>query len=284
MLTHKSGKCYLGSQADDFIKYFIKKKTHVSFFYDAEELRFEIQSEDVVHVEKREVTMSILGTLISKGYKTVRVRFTVTPRKEDITKSCLEYTFEFDKKINKENNYSGKTKIVESLLTYIVISDSNNRRSDDNFEYNSIYVGYPAEECFKRYVKAFEENVDVNVEDVKSKNRKFTMSFNDAPNLRDPYSGDVGVFERVEVTITITPKKHDNISSRVEWTMKVDKVDDTAKLEPTTVSSASVARVELHLFDFGSESSFRGEEDVTRGFEPSLERRSTPKDNQARHQ
>ena len=119
---------------------------------NVEELRFEIVSDD--DVAKRTVTISILGTLISEGYKTVKARITVTPREEDITKSCLEYTFEFD----KIKNHIRKTEIVESLLTYIDISDTNNNRSDDNFKYNSFDAGYPAEEYFKRKVKAFKED------------------------------------------------------------------------------------------------------------------------------
>ncbi|KAL0670284.1 hypothetical protein Bca4012_032988 [Brassica carinata] len=194
MLTHKSGKRYLVSPAEEFIKYFIRKKSHVSFFYAAEELRFEIVSDD--DVAKRTVTMSILGTLISEGYKTVKARITVTPREEDITKSCLEYTFEFD----KIKNHVRKTEIVESLLTYINISDTNNNRSDDNFKYNSFDAGYPAEEYFKRKVKAFkEDDDDVTVGDVNRKNKRFTVSFISAPFLSDSYE-DGSIFQSMEVT------------------------------------------------------------------------------------
>ncbi|CAF1860848.1 unnamed protein product [Brassica napus] len=219
MLTHKSGKRYLVSPAEEFIKYFIRKKSHVSFFYAAEELRFEIVSDD--DVAKRTVTMSILGTLISEGYKTVKARITVTPREEDITKSCLEYTFEFD----KIKNHIRKTEIVESLLTYIDISDTNNNRSDDNFKYNSFDAGYPAEEYFKRKVKAFkEDDDDVTVGGVNRKNKRFTVSFISAPFLSDSYE-DGSIFQSMEVTITITPKKDDNSRSRVKWTIKVEKFD-----------------------------------------------------------
>ena len=115
-----------------------------------EDLKFEILSADIA---SRTVTVTILGTLISKSYNMVKATFTVAPREEDITKSCLEYTFEF----NEINNYIGITVIVESLLTYILISDGNNINGD-NFKYNSFDAGYPAEECFKRYVNEFSDD------------------------------------------------------------------------------------------------------------------------------
>ncbi|CAF2277623.1 BnaA04g13380D [Brassica napus] len=219
MLTHKSGKLEIQSPADEFIKYFIRKKSHVSFFYAAEDLRFEILSEDVA---SRTVTVTILGTLISKSYKMVTATFTVAPREEDITKSCLEYTFEFD----DINNYIGKTVIVESLLTYILISDGNNIKGD-NFKYNSFDAGYPAEECFKRYVNEFSDDDDVRMENAKKQKRIFTVSFRNAPNLADDmYDDDESIFQMMEVTVTITPKKGDNNRSCVKWTIKVEKVDD----------------------------------------------------------
>ncbi|KAH0850372.1 hypothetical protein HID58_095586 [Brassica napus] len=211
MLTHKSGKLEIQSPADEFIKYFIRKN-HVSFFYAAEDLRFEILSEDVA---SRTVTVTILGTLISKSYKMVTATFTVAPREEDITKSCLEYTFEFD----DINNYIGKTVIVESLLTYILISDGNNIKGD-NFKYNSFDAGYPAEECFKRYVNEFSDDDDVRMENAKKQKRIFTVSFRNAPNLADD------MYDDDEITVTITPKKGDNNRSCVKWTIKVEKVDD----------------------------------------------------------
>ncbi|CAH8337130.1 unnamed protein product [Eruca vesicaria subsp. sativa] len=224
MSEQKTGKLDIGSQADDFIKYFMREKTHVSFFYDAEELRFEIQSEDVVHVEKREVTMSILGTLISKSYNMVEATFTVTPRKEDITKSCVEYTFEFDEKIN---NCTEETEIVESLLTYILISDGNNTNGDD-FRYNSFVAGYPATECFKRYLNEFRDDDDVSLVEVNSRPKRiFTVAFNDAPNLVVHMDDeDESLFQSIEVTITITPMKDDNRRSHVNWTIKVQKSED----------------------------------------------------------
>ncbi|KAG2286451.1 hypothetical protein Bca4012_032989 [Brassica carinata] len=208
MLTHKSGKLEIQSPADEFIKYFIRKKSHVSFFYAAEDLKFEILSADIA---SRTVTVTILGTLISKSYKMVKATFTVAPREEDITKSCLEYTFEF----NEINNYIGITVIVESLLTYILISDGNNINGD-NFKYNSFDAGYPAEECFKRYVNEFSDD-----------EKDIYGEFRNAPNLADDmYDDDESIFQMMEVTVTITPKKGDNNRSCVKWTIKVEKVDD----------------------------------------------------------
>ncbi|CAN7017701.1 unnamed protein product [Brassica oleracea var. botrytis] len=219
MLTHKSGKLEIQSPADEFIKYFIRKKSHVSFFYAAEDLKFEILSADIA---SRTVTVTILGTLISKSYKMVKATFTVAPREEDITKSCLEYTFEF----NEINNYIGITVIVESLLTYILISDGNNINGD-NFKYNSFDAGYPAEECFKRYVNEFSDDDDVRMENANNQKRIFTVSFRNAPNLADDmYDDDESIFQMMEVTVTITPKKGDNNRSCVKWTIKVEKVDD----------------------------------------------------------
>ncbi|KAG2318751.1 hypothetical protein Bca4012_055060 [Brassica carinata] len=206
MTTYKSsGKLDLESPAVEFIEHLTRKNNHVSFFFAAVDLRFQVEQKDS---ETRAVTMSILGNLISKSYKTVEATFTVAPG-DDMTASCLAYTFEFER---ISNNIEDK-KIVESLLTYIRLSDVSYKRK---FKHNSIDAGYPAEECFKDFVKAFEDDDEVELGGVDWQKRTFTMSFISAPSMMEN-------FETIKVTITVIPKKE---GSRVKWSIEVEKIDD----------------------------------------------------------
>ncbi|WZZ10715.1 hypothetical protein YC2023_096636 [Brassica napus] len=133
MATYKSsGKLDLESPAVEFIEHLTRKKNHVSFFFAAVDLRFEVEPKDS---ETRAVTISIHGNL-TESYKTAKATFTVAPV-DDLTASCLAYTFEFEK---ISQNIEDK-KIVESLLTYISLSDVSYKRK---FKHNSIDTGAPS--------------------------------------------------------------------------------------------------------------------------------------------
>ncbi|KAG2257402.1 hypothetical protein Bca52824_076696 [Brassica carinata] len=199
-----SGKLDLESPAVEFIEHLTRKKNHVSFFFAAVDLRFEVEPKDS---ETRAVTMSIHGNL-TESYKTIKATFTVAPG-EDMAASCLAYTFEFEK---ISHNIEDK-KIVESLLTYISLSDVSYKRK---FKHNSIDTGYPAEKYFKDFVNAFENDDEVEMGGVDWQKRTFTVSFISAPSMMEN-------FETIKVTITIIPKKE---GSRVKWSIEVENIDD----------------------------------------------------------
>ncbi|CAF2255132.1 unnamed protein product [Brassica rapa] len=205
MATYKSsGKLDLESPAVEFIEHLTRKKNHVSFFFAAVDLRFEVEPKDS---ETRAVTISIHGNL-TESYKTAKATFTVAPV-DDLTASCLAYTFEFEK---ISQNIEDK-KIVESLLTYISLSDVSYKRK---FKHNSIDTGYPAEKYFKDFVNAFENDGGYDLGGVDWQKRTFTMSFISAPSMMEN-------FETIKVTITIIQKKE---GSRVKWSIEVEKIDD----------------------------------------------------------
>ncbi|CAH8383022.1 unnamed protein product [Eruca vesicaria subsp. sativa] len=218
MATYKSPRkfVHLLSPAVEFIEHLTKKKKHVSLFFAAVDLRFEVEPKD-----SKTMTVNILGNLISGSYETVTATFTVG---EDTTASCLTYTFEFEKIRDNVND----AKIVESLVTYIYLSDVTYIRK---VKYNSIDAGYPAEECFKVFVNAFKDDHEVEMGDVDWQKRTFAINF---PFLMEN-------FKRTEVTITVIPKNKD---SRVKWTIKVEKIDEKTE-EPYSFFSVACSIREI---------------------------------------
>ncbi|CAH8383016.1 unnamed protein product [Eruca vesicaria subsp. sativa] len=200
MATYKSPrKLDLQSPAVEFIEHLTRKKNHVSLFFAAVDLRFEVELKD-----SQTMTVNILGNLISGSYKTVTATFTVG---EDTTASCLTYTFEFEKIKYNVND----AKIVESLVTYIYLSDVTYKTK---VKHNSIdAAGYPPEECFKDFVNAFEVDDEVKMGGVDWQKKTFTIS---VPSMMEN-------FETIKVTITVIPK---NQGSRVKWTIEVEKIED----------------------------------------------------------
>ncbi|CAH8378728.1 unnamed protein product [Eruca vesicaria subsp. sativa] len=221
MAKYKStGKLELESSAVEFIEHLTRKKNHVSLFYAAVDLRFQVEPKDS---ETRIVTVNILGNLISGTYKTVTATFTVG---EDMTASCLTYTFEFEKiRYNIED-----AKIVESLLTYIRFSDVNYNRK---VKHNSIDTGYPAEECFEDFVNVFKDDHEVEMSGVDWQKRTFTIS---VPSMMEN-------FKTVKVTITVIPK---NKGSRVKWTIEVEKNDQVTQEPDSFLFLAFSIRENIH--------------------------------------
>ncbi|CAH8352932.1 unnamed protein product [Eruca vesicaria subsp. sativa] len=211
MATYKSPRKFVDllSSAVEFIEHLTKKKKHVSLFFAAVDLRFEVEPKD-----SKTITVNILGNLISGSYKTVTATFTVG---EGYTASCLTYTFEFEKIRDNVND----VKIVESLVTYILLSDISYIRK---VKYNSIDAGYPPEECFKDFVNAFEMRWRC-MGGVDWQKKTFTINF---PSMMEN-------FKRTEVTITVIPK---NKGSRVKWTIKVEKIDEKTE-EPYSLFSVT---------------------------------------------
>ncbi|CAH8383007.1 unnamed protein product [Eruca vesicaria subsp. sativa] len=214
MATYKSPRKFVNllSPAVEFIQHLTRKKNHVSLFFAAVDLRFEVEPKD-----SKTMTVNILGNLISGSYKTVTATFTVGEGMtktnnntftvgEGVTASCLTYTFEFEKIRNNIED----AKIVESLVTYIRLSDISYVRK---VKYNSIDAGYPAEECFKVFVNAFKDDHEVEMGGVDGQRRTFAINF---PSMMEN-------FKTTEVTITVIPKNKD---SRVKWTIKVEKIDE----------------------------------------------------------
>ena len=85
------------------------------------------------------------------------------------------------------------------------------------------------------------------MENANKQKRIFTVSFRNAPNLADDmYDDDESIFQMMEVTVTITPKKGDNNRSCVKWTIKVEKVNDNEE-ESGSIQFSSLQHSEAAL-------------------------------------
>ncbi|KAG2303723.1 hypothetical protein Bca52824_032374 [Brassica carinata] len=191
---------------------------HVSVDYPAEALRFYIESTDV---EKRTVTMQIFGKKINpKYFQSVKATFMVFPRED--THSLVKL------KIVCVNNRSDpKDRITllfyNTLARHIMFIDSN--LYELNHTQNSIDSEYPAEECFKAFIKACEDDdavVEIHTKDsVKGTTTISLMRCTDVWMTK---------FNSLKVIITITPREGDNYKgSHVEWTTEAEELSDNPR-------------------------------------------------------
>ncbi|KAG2318750.1 hypothetical protein Bca52824_011963 [Brassica carinata] len=197
------------SPADEFIKYFTRKRewkcyNHDSFSFSAVELRFKIESTDL---EKRTVKMSIFWNHISDLFKKIEATFTITPTR-DMIRSCLEWSIDFEK---TSYDIVDPMWIVSTLLEYIRSTDVYNLY-ELNHKVNSIDTEYTADECFKAFIGASKDDAEVEIVAEDWENRTTTISVRSSHLLMTKY-------KKLKVTTTITPKEDYNNGSHVKWTI-----------------------------------------------------------------
>ncbi|RID46547.1 hypothetical protein BRARA_I03198 [Brassica rapa] len=208
----------LKSPADEFFIYFTRKIHHVSVHYPAEELRFYIQSTDL---EKRTVTMRIFGKKVNpKYFETVKVTM-VFPTEDIHSPVNLQI-------VCKYKRHDPKDQITRlfynTLARHIKLIDTN--LYDLNHTNNSIVSEYPAEECFKAFIEACEESEDDDaVVEIQTKDlvkRTTTIGLMRSTDVL------MTKFNRLKVTITITPQEGDKCC-HVEWTTEAEELSDNRR-------------------------------------------------------